>query len=288
MRRARNRTVPTRSAFPAARRNSPPRMLCRCVASAHESPAPANPFPCRSLPKSAPSNPPAPRGRPFQTRAASPLSARSSGRIVLRSSNAAAGRHFLFPAWPASTKLPRAAATLPIRIPSPDNPPRQAAALRLPFSPCPAPKPSAPALRFPARASSAETIARPGPAARRPAAPGPVARGKELRAPLRQTPPPRSDTWPPAPCAARILLLAHHPQSRWCSSFSFPYFLLPQAKREVPPHFLTSLYPRWATSLRTASRVHSALDSPSPPCRRIQRRAAPQSPAPVPSPAILS
>src|SRR5260370_10127484 len=44
---------------------------------------------------------------------------------------------------------------------------RQAAALPLPSSPCQAPKPSAPALRFPARASTAETIARPVPAGKR-------------------------------------------------------------------------------------------------------------------------
>src|ERR1700686_2117271 len=222
MRRARNRIIPTRSASPAAPRNSPQHRLCRFAASAHESPAPTNPFPCRSLPKSAPSNPLAPRGPPFRTLAASPPSVRSFGRIALRSSNAASGRHFLFQVWRASAELPRAGAALPVRNLSPSSRRRQAAAPRLPFSPCPAPKPSALALRFPVRASSAETIGRPVPEARRPAALGPVARGEALLAPLRPNPPPRSGIWLPAPSAARILPPVRHPQSKWSSSF-FPY-----------------------------------------------------------------
>src|ERR1700687_5143173 len=222
MRRVRTRIIPTRSASPAAPRNSPQRRLCRCAASAHESLAPANPFPCRSLPKSAPSNPPAPRGPPSRKHGASPRNGRSSGRIALPSSNAAAGRHSLFQVWPASAKLPRAGAALPARNLSPSSPQRQAAAPRLPFSPCPVPKPSALALRFPVRASSAETIGRPVPEARRPAALGPVARGEALLAPLRPNPPPRSGIWLPAPSAARILPPVLHPQSKWSSSF-FPY-----------------------------------------------------------------
>src|SRR5713226_4596621 len=225
MHRARNQIIQIRSTSPATPRNLPLHRLCRCAASAHEFPAPANPFPCRSLPKSAPSNPPVPRGPPFRTRAASPPSARSSGQTVLRSSNVAAGRHFLFQAWPASAELPRAAAVPPTRTPSPDNPLRQAAALQLPSSPCPAPRPLAPALRFPVRASSAETIVHPVPAARRPAAPGRAARGQAPLAPPRPNPPPQSDTWPPAPASARTSPRVRHPRSEWSSSFAFPYLV---------------------------------------------------------------
>src|SRR5260370_611288 len=100
MRRARNQTVPTRSAFPATPRNSPPRKLFHCVASARESPAPASLFPCRSRLKSAPSSPWVPRGRPSRRHGASPPRVQSSGQIVLRSSNAAAAHHFPFQEWP--------------------------------------------------------------------------------------------------------------------------------------------------------------------------------------------
>src|SRR5260370_14443079 len=221
MRRARNQTVPTRSAFPATPRNSPPRKLFHCVASASESPAPASIFACRCRLKSAPSSPWVPRGRPSRRHGASPPRVQSSGQIVLRSSNAAAAHHFPFQEWPASADSPRAAATLPVRILSPSSPPRQAATLRPRSSPCPAPKPSAPALRFPARASTSRMTNRPGPAAPRPAAPDPVAREEAPLAPPRPIPLPQSGTWPPALFAARISPLVRHPRSKWPSSRFF-------------------------------------------------------------------
>src|SRR6202030_4044977 len=112
-----------------------------------------------------------------RTRAASPPSGRSFGRIALRSSSAAAASHFLFQVSLASAGSPPAGAALPTRTPSPSSPQRQAAALRRPSLPCPAPKPLAPALRFPVRASSAETKARPVRATLHLTTPGPVARG---------------------------------------------------------------------------------------------------------------
>src|SRR5207302_6389940 len=39
--------------------------------------------------------------------------------------------------------------------------------------------------------------------------------------------------WPPALSAARIARPARHLRSRWSSSFSFPYLVLPRAKRRV-------------------------------------------------------
>src|SRR5207237_7239378 len=102
-----------------------------------------------------------------------------------------------------------------------------------PFSSGPAPRPSAPALRFPVRASSAETKARPGQVTLHPTTPDPVARGKAPLVPLRRNLPRRCDTWPPALSAARISLPARHLRSRWSSSFSFPYLVLPRAKRRV-------------------------------------------------------
>src|SRR6202171_203634 len=275
MRRVRNRIIPTRSASPAAPRNSPQRRLCHFAASAHESLAPANPFPCRSLPKLAPSNPPAPRGPPSRKRAASLPSGRSSGRIALRSSNAASGRHFLFQVWPATSELPRAGAALPVRNLSPSSRRRQAAGLRLPFSPCPAPRPSAPALRFPDRASSAETIARPVPAARRPAAPSPVACWQALLAPLRPNPPPRSDIWLPAPSAARILPPVRHPQSRWSLSF-FPYI-----HASLLPYFIASSNGS-VTQNRVPCPLFAGLTQSNRPPNSATRLATIAKPNPVP------
>ena len=78
-------------------------------------------------------------------------------------------------------------------------------------------------LRFPARASTAETTAHPRPAAPRPAAPGPAAHAATPRAPPPPNPPPRSDISLPAPAAVRIAPPARHPQSN--RLHSFPYFL---------------------------------------------------------------
>src|SRR6266567_8708720 len=233
MHHARSQIIPTRSAFPGGLRNSPQHTLCRCAAIARESPGPANLFLRRSLLESALSNPSWLRGPPFRKRGAFPPSARSSGQIVLRSSSAAAARHSLFQAWPPSIKSRRAGVILPARILSPGNPPRQAAALRPPFSPCPAPKPSAPALRFPGRASSAKTIGRPAPAAPRRVAPGRAVREAALPVPLPPNPPPRSGTLPPVLFVARISPRVRRRRSEWFSSFVFPcsltFLLLPSA-----------------------------------------------------------
>src|SRR6267142_1532606 len=139
MLRVRSRTVPIRSASPGAPRNSRPRTLFPLAANAHESPAPANPFLFRSRQGSISWNPSAPRGPPFRKSAAFPPSARSFAQTALRSLTGAARYHFLFPALPASRDSLPAAATPPIRIPSPDNPPHQVAALPPPSWPCPAP-----------------------------------------------------------------------------------------------------------------------------------------------------
>src|SRR5206468_2212854 len=149
-------------------------------------------------------------------------SVRSFARTALPWSNGAAAHHSLFPGSPASANSLRAGAAPPARILSPGNPPHQAPALRPPFSPCPAPKLSALELRSPARASSAETKVHPARATLHPAAPGPAVREEALLAPLRQNPLPRSDTWLPAPFAARISRQVRHPRSKWSSSFAFP------------------------------------------------------------------
>src|SRR6267142_782809 len=224
MLRVRSRTIPIRSASPGAPRNSRPRTLFPLAANAHESPAPANPFLFRSRQGSISWNPSAPRGPPFRKSAAFPPSARSFAQTALRSLTGAARYHFLFPALPASRDSLPAAATPPIRIPSPDNPPHQVAALPPPSWPCPAPKPSAPESRFPARASTAETTVHPAPAAPRPATPDPVAPAPKPRSPLPPNPLPRFDISLPAPAAARISPPARRLRSEW-SSFYFPYFL---------------------------------------------------------------
>src|SRR5882724_5843858 len=224
MLRVRSRTIPIRSASPAGPRNSRPRTLFPLAANAHESPAPANPFLSRSRQGSISWNPSAPRGPPFRKSAAFPRSARSSAQTALRSSTAAARYHFPFPASPASRDSLPAAATPPIRIPSPDNPPHQVAALPPPSWPCPAPKPSAPESRFPARASTAETTVHPALATPRPAASDPAAPVAAPQWPLPPNPPPRFDISLPAPAAARILSPARRLRSEWSSS-CFPYFV---------------------------------------------------------------
>src|SRR4029077_1362006 len=163
---------------------------------------------------------------PFRTRAASPPSGQSSVQTVLRWSSVAAAHHFLFRVSPASADWQRAAATLPIRIPLPDSPPRQAVAPQPQFSPCPARKPSAPALRSPAHASTSRRKVHLAPAAPRPTKPGQVAREEVPPAPLPPNLPPRSDTWLPELAAIHIALRAHHPRSKSSSSSFFLTSLL--------------------------------------------------------------
>ena len=135
---------------------------------------------------------------------ASRLTCQSSAQTDLPWPCAAATLRFPFRGSRTSANWQRADATLPTQILSPDSPLRQAAMPLPPFSPCPARRPSAPALRFPVRASSAETKARPGQATLHPTTPDPVARGEAPLVPLRPNLPRRCDTWPPALSATRI------------------------------------------------------------------------------------
>src|SRR5713226_8028196 len=153
---------------------------------------------------------------------------------------------------PASTDLPRAGAALPARSPSPSSPLRQAAALRLLFSPCPAPTPSAPALRSPARASTSRKTNRPGPAAPRPAPPGPAAREEALPAPLQLNPPLRSDTSLRAHAAVRISPRVRHPRSKLSSSRFFSK-RKPYQEPRPPPIFHRALEFELAASIRCAT-----------------------------------
>src|SRR5579859_136083 len=231
MPRARIQTTPIRSAFPAAPRNSQPQKPFARAATARESPAPSNLFPFRSRQESARSNPPQRRGLPFRTRAAFPPCGQSSVRIVPPSPSAVATNHFLFRASPASTSSPRVAVVLPIRIPSPNNPPRRVAKPPPRSSPYPAPKPSAPALRFPARASRAEIPVRSARATPRPAAQDQASPYSKPPAPLPPNLLPRSGISLRAPAAIRTSPPAHHRQSISFSCFSL---LLYSATSSLP------------------------------------------------------
>src|ERR1051326_4137831 len=127
----------------ATPRNSPPQMVSRLVASAHESPAPTNLFPFRFLPGSKPSSPSAQLDPQCQTHAASPLTAQSLRQTGLPSPIAVAANHF-----PARVKLVsinsrHVAAIHPAQSLSPDNRRLLDAAHQRRSSPYPAPKPSA-------------------------------------------------------------------------------------------------------------------------------------------------
>src|SRR5215469_5679960 len=215
----RSRTVRTRSASPAMPHNSPQHMVFQHVAIAREFRAPASPSPSRFRPESTPSNPSAPRGRPFRRRASFPLSAQSSAQTAPLWPCAGATRHSLFPVSPASASWPHAAAVRPIQIPSQGSLPRQAATLAPLFLRCPAPTPSILAPRFPARASTLRTTIHPVLAKPHPAALSLAARAAVLRAQLRPNLLLQSGILLPKPGASRIAPQAHHPQSVSSSCF---------------------------------------------------------------------
>ena len=183
MRRVHSQTIPTRSAFPATRRNSLPQTLFRRAAIWREFPAPASLCPCRSRRESTPSNPSAPRGPRFQTRAAFPPIAQSSRQTGLRLPVAAAANRFPVPAKPVSINLPPAAAIHPVQILLPDSPPLPTATPRQRSSPRPARTRSALAHGFPGREAISGTIARPARAAPHRAAPNPASQSATFRVP---------------------------------------------------------------------------------------------------------
>src|SRR5580704_2453939 len=176
MPRAHNQTAPTQSTSLEALRNSQPPMPFRSAATAHESPAPANPFPSHFPQESAPWNPSEPLGRLVRKPFSTPPNARSSAQNALRWQPSAAGFHFPAPARQVSADSPRVGAALPVRIPSPGNPPRPTVKPRPPFSPYPAPKPSGRAHRTLPVATISEKKARLRREAPRPAAANPASR----------------------------------------------------------------------------------------------------------------
>src|SRR6266446_4003957 len=85
-----------------------------------------------------------------------------------------------------------------------------------------------------------------------PAAPGPVARAEAPLARPPRSPPPRFDTSPPAPAAARILPPAHRPRSI-CSSSRFFSKRKPHQEPRPPPIFHRALEFELATRIRRAT-----------------------------------
>src|SRR5882672_1242561 len=116
MRRARNQTILTQSNFPAKPHNSRGRTAYLLVATAHESPAPSNLFPCRSRPGSKPSNPSPQRDPPSQTLSAFRQPFQSSLQTDLPQPIGSSKPNSLFPNRSASANSPRAAAARPTQI----------------------------------------------------------------------------------------------------------------------------------------------------------------------------
>src|SRR5437763_12526849 len=179
MRRVHTQTVPIRSAFLAVPHSSLQQTASPHVANARESPAPANPCPCRFRLESALSNRWTPLDPQFQKRAASVPSGQSSPQTDLRQATAAAAHRSPAPARPASTNSLRADAIHRVQILSRDNPPLPFAALPLRFLPHPGRTPSAPACNFPDRAMILGKKARPRRAELRPVRSSPVSRSEK-------------------------------------------------------------------------------------------------------------